>query len=354
MAGVGYPSATNTYVPNHAASQSLVVGYSRTPGTFRVSQYAQYVTAKNNIGTYFVWTSQQAARIITNDDAEHMWQDGDAAPEGANNLESGEWQVFRTIRYAYPFMLGEMAVEQAEYPLLAAQAAVSAQQAMTARTMLVQNALTNASWGQNTAAVDGGILQSGHNWTTGNDGSGTNQGPNIKQSLQYGSLIVNKLTIGVVQPSMLTLVVNPTTAQAMARSTEIQDYIKQSPFALAQLRGDKPSQNGKWDLPDMLYGHSVAVEDAVRITSRPGATSTTYTYTLADGVAYLLARQGELEGIEGTRSYSTVQIFFYKDELTVYTKYDADNQRYVGRVVQNMNPVVVSTLSGFQFTKCLG
>jgi hypothetical protein len=349
----GYPSGTNTYVPNFAASQSLVVGYSRQPNTFQLPRYTQYVMAKNNTGWYFVWTSRQAARILTSDDREHVWSDGDAAPTGINNVDSGQWYLFGTTRRAYPFMLGQMAVEQAEYPLIAAVAGDAAQQCMTARTLLTYNALSGASWGSNTAAVNGTILGAGQGWNTGQDGLGTNPGPNIKKSFQYADKIINLQTIGVVQPRDTTVVVNPTTAMAMAASGEIQDYIKQSPFALAQLRGDVPNQNGRWNLPDTLYGHPIAVEDAVRVSTNKGASSTTIGYVVPDGEAYMLARQGELEGLQGTRSYSTVQIFFYQDEMTVETMYDANNRRYSGRVVSNFSPVVVSTISGFKFTSCL-
>lgn len=346
----GYPSGTNTYVPNHAASQSLVVGFSRNPKTFPLPQYVQYVRAGNNVGLYLVWTSQQAARILTADDAEHVWADGDAAPQGANNLESMQWQGFRTVRRAYPFILGRMAVEQASFPLIAAEASVGAQQCMTARTMLVHTALTNATWGTNTAAVKNGILGASEGWDTGSDGIGSNQGANIKKSLNYGSIVVHQATLGVVQPWMLTLVINPNTARRMAESTEIQDYIKQSPFALAQLRGDVPSQNGKWGLPDVLYGHPVSVEDTVRISSNPQATTTSMGYVMPNDTGYLLARQGELEGLWGSRSYSTVQVFFFHDEMTVYTKYDVDNERYQGRVIQDLDAKVVSVQSGFRFT----
>ncbi len=351
---VGYPSGTNTYVPNHAASQSLIVGYSRSPNKFKVGQYAQYVRARNNVGLYMVWASRQAARIQTSTDREHSWSDGEAAPVGANNLEGWEWKQFNTQRYAYPFTMGEMAVEQATFPILAAMSGVCAQQAMTARTLLSYTALSGASWGNNTAAVVGGILPAANGWNNGSAGLSTSTytmpGPNIKVSLQYAAKIINIATIGVVDPTMLTLVINPTTAMAMASSPEIQNYVSQSPFALAQLRGDVPNQNGVWGLPTMLYGYNVVVEDAVRVSTPKGRSPETINYVLPDDEAYLLARDGELTGIEGSRSYSTVQIFFFNDEMTVFSKYDSDNLRYMGRVVQNYQPLVVTTFSGFRFT----
>lgn len=349
----GFPSGTNTFVPSIAASNSLIVGFSRNPRTFKVAQYCQYVPAKFRQGLYWRWTSRQGARILTANDAEHIWNDGDAAPVGPT--ESFDTKGFMTTRRCYGFILGGQAVEQADFELLAAQSAVSAQQAMTARTMLVHTALANATWGANTSAVDGGILPANQNWRTGSvghpsTGATPEPGANIKKSLQYAAAIIHKQTIGVVTPAQLTLVINPITAMMMAASTEIQDYLKQSQFAAAQVRGDVPSLNGNWNLPDKLYGFNVAVEDAVRVSSNIGASTDSLDYILPNGVAYLLARQGDLMGIQGNRSYSTVQVFFYKNEMTVRTMYETQHERYVGQVISDFTPEVVAPQAGFRFT----
>jgi hypothetical protein len=352
----GYPSGSNTFVPDHEASQSLVVGYSRNPRTFKVSSYVQYVSAKRNLGLYAKWESRQAARILTPDDAEHLWEDGDPVPPQYPNLGRIAWLPFKTQRRAFAFTIGYLAADQASFPLVAAEAGDHAQQAMTSRTLRTYNALKTADWGtENTADVDGGILSpAGHNWKTGSTGVGGEQGPNIKLSLQYADRKIHLQTIGVVQPAQLSLVVNPTTAQGMSASAEIQDYIKQSPYSLDQLMGDIDRQTGQWGLPEMLYGHPVVVEDAVRVTSRAGASPDALSYILPDGEAYLLAREGELDGMEGMRSFSTVQMFYHLDEMTVETFDDVNNRRYQGRVVTNDSIVVPSTISGFRFTKCLG
>lgn len=362
----GYPSGTNTYVPSTAASGSLVVGFSRNPNKFPISSYTKYIPCQNNQGLYTVWTSQEAARVYTDTDNEHNWADGDAAPAGADQLESFARLPFLTVRKAYPYLFGAMAVDQADFALLALQGAVAAQKAMTARTVWTQYVLRNAAWGANTAHVDGAfgspaILASGQNWTTGGVGYGATsnytgaEGPNIKISLNYGSIAINQATIGVVGMRQTALVINPNCATQMSQSTEIQDYIKQSPVALAQLRGDSPSQNGEWGLPDTLYGHRVIVEDTVRIATNPNITGTsTNTYTMKDNDAFLLAVDGDIEGLEGSPNFTTVQLFFYKDEMTVETKYDSDNRRYMGRVVSNYVPIVVSPSSGFYFQNVLG
>jgi hypothetical protein len=346
-----YPSGTNTYVPNHAATGGLLVGFSRNQRDFPVNKYIQIFPVKNNMGLYASYTSRQAARIITPDDAEHLWADGDAAPIGMGQLDSFVFLPFVTQRRAYPFTVGDMAADQAEWNVIAVESEGKGQQAMTARTLLVQAALASASWGSNTATVVS-ICGAGCYWDTGQDGIGTNQGQNIRKSLQFGSRQVNLVTIGAVKPKNLALVINPKTAQRMAASTEILDYIKQSPFALAQMRGEAEWLNQQWDVPDTLYGYKITVEDAVLVSSRFQAAGDALSYVMADAIGFLIAFPGKLEGLAGTRSYCTVQCFFYKDEMTVESMYDQPNRRTTARVVSNYQPLVATVLSGFEFTGC--
>jgi len=340
-------------VPNHEASGGLLVGFSRNPKDFALNNYIEMFPSDKELGLYASYTSRNAARILSPTDADHVWADGDPCPPGLNNLESFNFNSYRTVRRVYPFTMGELTVEQMSFDLLLTNTNDMAQQAMTARTMLVQAALKGAAWGNNTSAINGGILTSGNNWTNGSVGYSSNAGPNIKQSLQYGIRSIHLATLGTVREDKLALVINPTTAQAMARSTEIQDYLKQSPFALAQVRGDVENQNGVWGLPTHLYGVKLVVEDAVRVSSRKGATTDSLGYVMADGDAYLLATPESLVGLAGSRSYTPVQLFFYKDEMTVETLYDVNNKRYLARVISNYAVVIATTYAGFYFTGVL-
>lgn len=345
----GFPSAYDGYVPSPEASGGLVVGYSRNQADFPVNGYIQIVPVTQMFGLYWNYTSRNAARIISPTDTEHIWPDGEACPPGLNNLESFSTQQFLCVRRAYTFTIGSLAVEQMSFDMLMTNSQDMAQQAMTARTMLVQANLAAANWGTtNSAAVNGGILTAGQNW--GNGGITPNFAPNILLSLQWGIRAIQQQTIGAVRENKLALVVNPYTAQAMAASNEIRDYLKQSQFALAQVMGDAPNQNGVWGLPTHIYGVKIIVEDAIRVSSRKGATTDALGYVMPNGVAYLIARPGELVGLAGSRSFSTIQMFVYKDEMTVETIFDTVNRRYVGRVITNYVPVVATTLSGFQFT----
>ena len=355
----GFPGPYDSYVPNHEASGGLLVGFSRNKESFPVNNYIQMFPSDKMYGLYAAYTSRNAARIISPTDAEHVWPDGDPRPPGLNNLESFLYLSYKTTRRAYTFTLGEMTVEQMSFDMLMTNSRDMAQQAMTARTMLVQNTLSGASWGSNQAAVDGSysvpsgvtILAAGQNWLNGGIGTTGNNGPNILISLQYGIRSIHQQTIGVVREDKLALVINPILAQGMAASTELRDYIKQDQFALGQVTGRIPGQNMIWGLPDYLYGVKLIVEDAVRVSSLKGVTDS-LGYIMPTGSAYLLAVDGDLVGLAGSRTFSNIQLFFYKDEMTVETLYSVNDRRYIGSLVTNYVPVMATTYSGFQFQYC--
>jgi hypothetical protein len=351
----GYPGPYDVYVPNTEASGNLIVGFSRNAKDFPVNNYLEIFPSEKMFGMYYTYTSRNAARIISNNDAEHIWADGDPCPPGLSNLESFLASTYKTTRRAYTFNMGEMTVDQMSFDMLMTNTRDMAQQCMTARTMLVQNALAGANYGtSNTASVDGEILPSGQNWTTGSVGFSSNQGPNILISFQYAIRQIHQQTIGVVREDRLVCVINPVTAQAMAASTEIRDYIKQDQFALGQVTGRVPGQNMIWGLPDYLYGVKLVVEDAVRVSSRKGAMTDVIGYVMPTNVAYFIAAPaGSLDGMAGKRSYSTIQLFFYKDEMTIETLYDLNNRRYLVRLTTNYVPVIATTLSSFLFTNVL-
>ena len=353
IAQVGYPGPYDSYVPSPDASGGLIVGFSRNPNSFALPRYSEIFPSKQMLGLYYEYTSQSAARVVSTNQnaADDEWPDGDPCPPGLNNLESFASKSYRCKRRVYPFTLGEMTTEQMSFDMLMTNSRDMAQRCMTVRTALTQSALSAAFTGSTmTAAVNGTILPSGQGWDTGSVGYSGNAGPNIKTSIQYGLIQIHLQTIGAVREDQICLVINPKTANAMARSTEIQDYLKQSQYALPQLKGNVPNQNGRWGLPDVLYNVEPVVEDAVIITSNKEAATTNYGYVMGDQVAYLVAKPAKLVGLAGSRSFSTVQIFFYKDEMTMEQMYERNNKRYLARIISNYAVVVATLKSGFMYT----
>ncbi|OAI39607.1 hypothetical protein AYO40_01195 [Planctomycetaceae bacterium SCGC AG-212-D15] len=300
------------------------------------------VPVKQGQGYYLSITAEEAARVINSNLADYVWHDGQEAPMGSDNTESFNFVRYLTTRYNYGFNLGQKAIDQATWPILSVHAGFMAQKAMTARTLSVLSTLTttgNWSGNTNTATILGG-----GRWDV--------SGPTdkfIRKTFNKVCENVLQSTIGVVQRTDLVCVINPHDARLMAETEEIRDYLKQSPFAMAEVRGDVESQNGEWGLPNSLWGVKIIVEDAVQITTRKAAATKTTVYCLPSGNAIFLARPGSLLGMEGIPEFSTAQLFVY-EEMSVETLTDVNNRRTVGRVVDDFATALVAPASGYYVT----
>jgi hypothetical protein len=340
-------SATGTFIPDHNATGGMIVGFSRNTKDFVINRIIEIRPVKKSVGVYLTWKSEQAARRPFTDAADRVWADGADRPTGIGNLEEFEYAYYKTERYAYAFTLGQKAVEQADWAIQPAHTGVVSQQCMTDRSILAMSALDGATWNDNTSAVGTITGSTSNNWFTG-----TPQDPYIKQSLMAGALQIHKATLGTVKPKDLILVIPPSVAEKMSRSEEVHTYLKESPFAMAQIRGDSQSNNGQWGLPDTLYGFKIEVEDTVKITAKKGATANPG-YTAPTDTAFLISRPGELVGVEGGPTFSTLTMFAY-EEMTVETMQDANNRRVQGSVVTDYAMVLTSPKSGYKFTGVFG
>lgn len=338
---VAFPSAGNVFIASHEASGGLIVGFSRNPKRFKLNQYSKMVPVKKGAGYYLQITAEEAARVINTNLSDFVWHDGQEAPMGNDNLESFQYVKYLTTRYAYPFNMGQKTVQQADWPIMQIHAGFAAQKAMTARTIAAMTTLTTgANWGSSTAtatSLAGGL------WDAS---SATNK--YIRKTFNQVAENILQATLGVVQREDLVCVINPHDARLMAETEELRDYLKQSPFAMAEVRGDVENQNGQWGLPSVLWGIKIVVEDAVRVTSKKGATKAT-TYCLPTTNAIFMARPGGLMGMEGIPEFSTFQQFVY-EEMTVETMNDVNNRRTVGRVVDDFASALVSSASGYLVT----
>jgi hypothetical protein len=342
----GYPSGYNTYVPSYDASGELAVAFSRNPRDFPLNKWLKLTTVTKNQGYFLRITAEQAARVIQSDLKDFIWPDGNDAPQFLWGNESFEFIPFLTKRYAYGFRLGYMAVNQADWQIEASHAAIAAAQAMTARAVAAVTKLGDAA---NYSASDTATNLGGGFWS-----AGTTANPIIKKTLNKAARTIQKNTLGVVGPKDLIVVISPDLAATMSESAEIHEYLKQSPFALAQVRGDVPSQNGQWGLPDTLYSYKLVIEDTVRVTRKKGAAAAPgdIDYAWDKNKAAMISRPGGLTSPEGGVSFSTFHCFVH-EEMTVETKDDVDNRRRVGRVVDDFVVQAVAPASGYLITNTL-
>lgn len=346
----GFPSGTNTFVPSFEASGHLIVAYSRNPKDFPLNKYVAIKGVNKSQGYYLSLTAEEAARITTSNLAEAIWTDGNDAPTAVWGNESFQFLPFNTERYTWGFNLGYKASEQADWKILAQYAAVKAGEAMTGRTVLCFAALINtANYSAN--HVDTAVNWSSAAGTPGFLNAGTGVNPIFKAALNKMGQRIFLDTLGAVKVKDLALVIGPGLADALGRSQEIHQYLANSPFALAQVRGDSPNQNALWGLPTEVYGWPIIVEDAVRVPTKKGATAAPV-FIAGNNTAVMVARPGALVSEAGGVDFSTIQLFMY-EEMTVETRDDPDNRRTKGRVVEDYQAVVVAPASGVICTNCL-
>ncbi len=343
-----YPGQFNTWIPSFEDSNRLLVDFSRNPKDFALNQYIQIVPVKKTLGYYLQMTLEERMRILDSNLSNFAWPDGNDAPIGNNGTESFQFKMFQAQRYAYPFNMGDMAIDQAAWDISSQHVDIKAQQAMTARTQLVLAVLALST-----------TYASAHrtNLSTAQWSAATTANLNIKRSLDTAIATILKDTGSVVKRSQLMLVINPNLAAAMAESQELVDYLKSSPSALAFVRGE--TSEGKdneqlFGLPSTYAGLKIVVENAVKVTSRKNAATLVQSFVLGDATAFITARPGELEGRYGGPSFSTGTLFVYdKDDMSVEVKHDADNRKVVGRVVDTVAVAATAPVSGWHFSNAM-
>jgi len=350
VANFAYPGSYSGYIPSWEATGQLIE-FTRDPAAFRINRYAEYINTKKPAGVYAELDADQPVRVVTDDD--FAWPDGAQAPDGNDNLMPFRFRDFRCVRKAYPFTIGDEAADNTDWKVIAAHTDMAQSQCMTARTIAAAAVAQNtANWSNNTAKVQT-LVPGITGWYGASDDEGSPNFLAIKRSLMAAARQINLYTNGKVKQSEMHLVLNPDDALNMANTAEIHSYLARSPAALAQVRGDSPGQNTLWGLPDMLYGFSLEVDDSPKVTSRPSSpqssmTAGTRSYIWQQGSPTLLSRPGKLGGQYGRKSFSTLQIFFYR-EMEVYTKDDRDNERTKGRVVESRAVILAAPAAGFLF-----
>lgn len=340
-----FPGAYNTFVPSHEASGKLVVDYSRDIKKFAVNKYTQLVPVEEILGWYLEMTVEEAGRILQTDLSNFEWPDGVPAREGNDETESFEFKPFRCKRKQYPALLGDLTIDQASWDILAQHLSIKSRQAMTARTQAAITVFTTTG----NYAADHVMTVSSISGNTGTWAASTTARQDIKRSINTAVEKIYDDTLAAVEKDQLQLVINSELAARISECQEIVDYIKGSPDALAEIKGELSGQNDNSEhgLPSNLYGVPLVVEKTRKVTSKKGATRAV-SQVLPTATPFLCARPGELEGVANSPTFSTVTMFI-QEEMSVETKRDTDNRRTIGRVVENYTHVMTAPASGVLF-----
>lgn len=328
----------STYVPstNDLATGALQVEFTRTVNSFAITRYAQIVPTTKMTGYYLRQDVPDNVRIT--DTKEFAWPLGNDRPTGKQN--SFEFVSYSTERFAYPFYIPQESANQAAWDVVAQHARSKAQLAMTARTMRAASVLsTSGNWGSNYVATAATSPISAGSWTNSSVANAY-----IQKTIQAVMRQVSLSSGGAVAPNQLIMVISPTIAQIVSQAPETKEYVKNYPAALSFYQGSDTFS--RWGIPPTLFGlGDVVVDDSVKVTSKKGASSLSSSYVYGNG-AYFLSRPGGLVGVEGSSSFSTLQIFAYED-MTVEQFNDPMNRRLEGRVIDNSVSAVVAPVGGY-------
>lgn len=348
--GPGFPTGTNPFIPNWESSGKLAVAYSRNVNKFAIMKYMQLVKSPLPIGYYLKMNAQEAARVVSQND--YSWPRGNVRPSQIEGLESFNFLPFATARKDYGFNLDDDTVDNASWNIAEQHSKIHCQKLMTSRTIRGTGVLTTAANWQQAADPD---LSADHTGTAtaiagGKFDVGTSLAPYFMNALNYCANLINLDTLGVVESDALHVVMNNHTASLIGQSPEMHDYLKGSPDAKAEITSGK-SPNAKFGLPGSVYGYPVVVENAVKVTSRKGD-ALVKVRAFPDQTVAIVARIGELEGVFGTPSFSTLTAFWYRDEMTIERFEDRKNRLMEYHVVEDMIEVLTSPLSGYLITAC--
>jgi hypothetical protein len=345
-----FSAANNTYIPtfNAEASGALIVSYARDPKRFAVNRYSQVTKVDKQQGKYIRLNPFDQNRLLTTDGSDAVWADGADRP--INSDVQFEYPLYSTFRRSLGFHVGDLAATQAAWDVVAAKAQVVASRMMGIQTSVALNAAITglaANTGGTTSAAYNAIGLNGK-WNAGyNDTGAANTHNYLRTGVQAVLSAITLNSNAVVDAQDLIAIMNPTTAIAIAKSNEVTDTVKQSPFAVESLRNDK--NFSLWGLPSSLFGvGEVIVETTVQNASNPNVNGTgTMSFVMPDGDVLFVARPGGIEGSMG--SYSTLHGYFV-EEMTVETWNDPINRREIGSVTSDFTYVVAAPQTGYLVT----
>ena len=353
----------NAFVPE-ATGQAIM--FARDSKNFLINDYAQLIETKKTVGLYYRIGVDAFVRNVN--DKENIWKGGTRRDIGDYNGVKFDTVEFQTERRYERFVLDWKLIEQADIKVLDVESLAARNRIMTARTQRAITLLeTTGGWGNNTATAND--LNGGRGfWDTASADDGSGNYLAIKRTLDTVGSRINLYTNGAVNfrnKGVLRLLISPNAALKISQSPEIHSYLKESPFAMAQVKGREPGQNAQYGLPDQLYGWDILVEDASTVTERDSSSAAIGSeasvtgaspgrrYIKSDNSAVVLSRVGGLDGMASSSNFSTLQLYWYGKELEMETFDDAENRLTRGYVTEEIQEVLAAPASGWLITNIL-
>lgn len=355
----GFPGPLSVFIPAFQGKQTanLITSYARDPKKFLVNKLPTRTPTPLMAGNFLQLRPEALARTVVDPNAA-IWVDGQMRPAGTHNQQDYRAVPYVCQRRNESAYLGWQTRDQAVWPIQDTQLGALGHLMMTRRTQAFY-ALAMASANHITTGNNSHV-RTANQWssiggTGGFFSAGTSTNPIIKRALLQVGNSIRKSTLAAVDYSQLTLVITPGTAIAMSTSAEIHDYLARNPLALAQVRGDSPSQNGQWGLPDKLYGLDLAIDATLRTTSPrlevPGSFSDIL--STDDNTALVMTTPGAMgENVGQVNSaFSSVHMFVYNgEEMVVETQDEPWHKRTLMAVSETYTFAMVSPESAALIT----
>lgn len=350
MATYRFASATSGFIPK---ATGQVISYIRDPKKFALNRYCQFIETDATVFAYFIVNRDDAIRTM--DEALHVWADGADRPVQDWNGMRYKVATAETTRRNYSFRIGNkaLAMNKDSWAILQQHTGFVMNQALTYRTNRIITALQTASnWTPTNSTATANDLNDGAGrWATASDEPSSPNYNAISKSMLAAAQRINLATNGHVEPDDLVMVLSPGLARVMSNTAELKNYLKYGPFSEKQL-DNSANINARWGLPPNLNGIELIVESTPRVSANYDAagTAATRTYVKTDTSAIMLSRKGGIDGNFGAPSFSTVQLYWFKDLGTVYAFDDPHHLRTEGHVVDDLAELIPAPESGFYIT----
>lgn len=340
------PSGNNTYVPE--VTEKLRIEFSHNDkGKYPVNEYVQLVPVEKKVGLYPKMDREEAGRLMRTNGSDRIWAPGKDRPSHHGKNEEFEFVAYKTTRYEDGFDLDRDAVTQCKWDEAARQANVVAERTMRFRSLKAATAATTSgNYDSSHVSAAASIPGASGAWDVS-----TTARMDIKRSLDYAAEKIIQDSLNGISEEDLMLVINLADARKIAITQEIIDMLKQSSSGVQYVQGAIPGLQNRFKLPKFIHGYRLVVEDTVRVSSRKGASSTSRSYVVPNGSAFMCSRVGGL--VDGrkseTPSFSTIVAFVYED-MAVEQRDDEWNRKHLGSMVDDFEVQVAAPVSGFLFT----
>lgn len=344
----------------------MVIGFMRDPARMPYLRYTQMVPAPEIQFMYYKIDEDVPVSLRNLD--RYAWAYDDYRPTGKEFQIRGDWTESRTIRYDFPYTVGEATLriwrKNGIDPKMLFDR-VRANHAALHRASRVVDALQAASWGSNTAALNTylGTTGAGFDKSSGQqylvDGSDNPNFQIIKRAFNKVKRRIHLATNAALTGEELVAVLPVDVAIAISQSGEMVEYLKQSSHAEKLTNAFGNLEN--WSLPDSYAGFKLVVEDTPRVYIAPNADGTVADVTVSSERDYILnedevlfvSRPGGIDGGYGFQNFSTVQCYHFNGEARVEAFSEPKHELVEGHVVLEDKVLVPSTRSGFRLTDVL-